>query len=47
MCQRSGDLQHDRPYLLAVAEGGTQYPILHDTPEQAAHTVIKAYLARV
>ncbi|MFI8085342.1 hypothetical protein ACIF6L_31695 [Kitasatospora sp. NPDC086009] len=38
---------------VAVYEGyflgdpATQEPILHDTPEQAAHTVMKAYLHQV
>ncbi|WP_371484890.1 hypothetical protein [Kitasatospora sp. NBC_00315] len=30
-----------------LVTGGTDYPILHDTPEQAAHTVMKAYLQQV
>ncbi len=35
---------YERCFLVA---GGTDYPILHDTPEEAALTVMKAYLAQV
>ncbi len=30
-----------------LVTGGTDYPILHDTPEEAARTVMKAYLQQV
>ncbi len=30
-----------------LGDPATQEPVLHDTPEQAAHTVMKAYLEQV
>ncbi|MFD4905167.1 hypothetical protein [Kitasatospora purpeofusca] len=35
---------YEQAFLVA---GGTDYPILHDTPEQAARTVMKAYLQQL